>query len=259
MSENWAVCIGINRYDNLRPLDYARQDAEAVSAFFRDTAGFRNVYFLAEDAPVIKSDYGQSLQSKPTFGNLMRFLRVRFEQPFMQPSDNLWFFFAGHGRRERDQDYLLPLDVDPGNVEENGIPVRYVAERLRRSGAENVILLLDACRNEGSRDGQGRGWVSTGKEAQLRFARAAPPSFPTKSVSWDMERSPMVCWKGCAFTGNRTAQPLSGWTAIFRPGFRRSADCTASPGRRLAPLRSHCRNGISSCCRPSHFRKIWSP
>lgn len=157
MSENWAVCIGINRYDNLRPLDYARQDAEAVSAFFSDTARFRNVYFLAEDAPVLKADYGQSLQSKPTFGNLMRFLRVRFEQPFLQPSDNLWFFFAGHGRRERDQDYLLPLDVDPGNVEETGIPVRYVAERLRRSGADNVILLLDACRNEGSRDGQGVG------------------------------------------------------------------------------------------------------
>ncbi|TCL74656.1 SUMF1/EgtB/PvdO family nonheme iron enzyme [Rhizobium sp. BK251] len=157
MSQNLAVCIGINRYDNLKPLDYARQDAEAVSSFFSKEAGFKDVYFLAEDAPPLKSDYGQPLQSRPTFGNLMRFLRVRFEQPFMEPSDNLWFFFAGHGRRERDQDYLLPLDADPGNVEETGIPVRYVAERLRKSGAENVILLLDACRNEGARDGQGVG------------------------------------------------------------------------------------------------------
>ena len=157
MSENWAVCIGINSYDNLKPLDCARRDAEAVNGFFKDTLHFKNVYFLAEDAPQLRADYGQSLQSRPTFGNLMRFLRVRFEQPFLQPSDNLWFFFAGHGRRERDQDYILPLDADPGNVEETGIPVRYVVERLRRSGAENVILLLDACRNEGARDGQGVG------------------------------------------------------------------------------------------------------
>lgn len=157
MSENWAVCIGINSYDSLKPLDCARRDAEAVNDFFKDTLHFKNVYFLAEDAPPLKADYGQMLHSRPTFGNLMRFLRVRFEQPFLQPSDNLWFFFAGHGRRERDQDYILPLDADPGNVEETGIPVRYVVERLRRSGAENVVLLLDACRNEGARDGQGVG------------------------------------------------------------------------------------------------------
>ncbi|MGO4440410.1 SUMF1/EgtB/PvdO family nonheme iron enzyme [Rhizobium sp. RAF56] len=156
MNENWAVCIGINGYDNLKPLGFARQDAEAISTFFSQNA-FKTVYFLAEDAPPIQTDFGQPLLSRPTFGNLMRFLRVRFEQPFLEPSDNLWFFFAGHGRREREQDYLLPIDADPGDVVETGIPVRHVVERLRGSGAENVILLLDACRNDGARDGQGVG------------------------------------------------------------------------------------------------------
>ncbi|WP_168596333.1 SUMF1/EgtB/PvdO family nonheme iron enzyme [Rhizobium sp. SG570] len=157
MSENWAICIGINRYDNLKPLEYAQQDAQAMSDFFRASAHFSQVYYLAEDAPPLPSDFGSPLQSRPTFGNLMRFLRVRFEQPFLRPSDNLWFFFAGHGRREREQDYLLPIDADPGNVEETGISVQHIAERLKRCGADNVILLLDACRNEGARDGQGLG------------------------------------------------------------------------------------------------------
>src|SRR5262249_28999405 len=75
----------------------------------------------------------------------------------LKPSDNFWFFFAGHGRRDRDRDYIMPIDADPGNVEETAIPVSYVTERLRRCGAENVVLLLDACRNEGARDGQGVG------------------------------------------------------------------------------------------------------
>ncbi|MDE1992518.1 MAG: caspase family protein, partial [Rhizobiaceae bacterium] len=157
MSENWAICIGINRYDNLKPLEFAQQDAQAMSDFFQTTARFSRVYFLAEDAPPLPSDFGNPLQSRPTFGNLMRFLRVRFEQPFLRPSDNLWFFFAGHGRRERDQDYLLPIDADPGNVEETAISVRLVTERLKRSGADNVVLLLDACRNEGARGGEGLG------------------------------------------------------------------------------------------------------
>lgn len=128
-----------------------------MSDFFNTTAHFSRVYFLAEDAPPLPSDFGSPLQSRPTFGNLMRFLRVRFEQSFLKPSDNLWFFFAGHGRRERDQDYLLPIDADPGNVEETAISVRHVAERLKRSGADNVVLLLDACRNEGARSGEGLG------------------------------------------------------------------------------------------------------
>jgi formylglycine-generating enzyme required for sulfatase activity/uncharacterized caspase-like protein len=157
MSQNWAICIGIDRYDNLQSLQYAKRDAEALRDFFEKEAGFDKVYFFAEDAPPIQTDFGEPMRSTPSGGTLRRFLRVRFEQKFLKPSDNFWFFFAGHGRRERDRDYIMPIDADPGNVEETAIPVSYVTERLRRCGAENVILLLDACRNEGARDGQGIG------------------------------------------------------------------------------------------------------
>jgi formylglycine-generating enzyme required for sulfatase activity/uncharacterized caspase-like protein len=157
MSQNWAICIGIDRYDNLQSLQYAKRDAEALRDFFEKEAGFDKVYFFAEDAPPIPTDFGEPMRSMPSGGTLRRFLRVRFEQKFLKPSDNFWFFFAGHGRRERDRDYIMPIDADPGNVEETAIPVSYVTERLRRCGAENVILLLDACRNEGARDGQGIG------------------------------------------------------------------------------------------------------
>src|SRR3954449_5969935 len=157
MSQNWAICIGIDQYDNLQPLQYAKRDAEALRDFFQNEAGFDKVYYFAEDASPIPTDYGEPMRATPSGGTLRRFLRVRFEQKFLKPSDNLWFFFAGHGRRERDRDYLMPIDADPGNVQETAIPVSYVAERLRRSGAENVLLLLDACRNEGARDGQGVG------------------------------------------------------------------------------------------------------
>ena len=157
MSQNWAICIGIDRYDNLQSLQYAKHDAEALRDFFEKEAGFDKVYFFAEDAQPIQTDFGEPIRSLPSGGTLRRFLRIRFEQSFLKPSDNFWFFFAGHGRRERDRDYLMPIDADPGNVEETALPVSYVTERLRRCGAKNVLLLLDACRNEGARDGQGIG------------------------------------------------------------------------------------------------------
>ncbi len=157
MSQNWAICIGIDRYDNLQPLQFAKRDAEVLRDFFEKEVAFDKVYFFADDAPPIPTDFGEPIRSTPTGGTLRRFLRIRFEQKFLKPSDNLWFFFAGHGRRERERDYLMPSDADPGNVEETAIPVSLVTERLRRCGAENVILLLDACRNEGARDGEGIG------------------------------------------------------------------------------------------------------
>ncbi|HEV2098842.1 MAG TPA: caspase family protein, partial [Stellaceae bacterium] len=157
MSRNWAICIGIDRYDNLQSLRYPKRDAEALRDFLRNEAAFERVYFFAEDAPPIETDFGEPIRSTPTGGTLHRFLRIRFEQKFLKPSDNFWFFFAGHGRRERDRDYLMPSDADPGNVEQTAIAVSHVSERLRRCGADNVIILLDACRNEGARDGQGIG------------------------------------------------------------------------------------------------------
>jgi uncharacterized caspase-like protein len=30
MAKNWAICVGINQYDNLSPLNYAVRDAEAM-------------------------------------------------------------------------------------------------------------------------------------------------------------------------------------------------------------------------------------
>ena len=48
-------------------------------------------------------------------------------------------------------------DPHPDGIEETAIPLSYVSERLRRCGADNVVLLLDACRNEGSSKGIGLG------------------------------------------------------------------------------------------------------
>ena len=84
-------------------------------------------------------------------------MQAQFEQPLLKPGDNLWFFFAGHGMRHADKDYLMLADSDPSDIEHTAISVEYITERLRRSRADNVVLLLDACREESSRSGLGIG------------------------------------------------------------------------------------------------------
>ncbi|MGB3651281.1 MAG: SUMF1/EgtB/PvdO family nonheme iron enzyme [Rivularia sp. (in: cyanobacteria)] len=153
MGKNWAIAIGINNYDNLQPLKYAQRDAEEMQHWF-EGAGFDQVFLFTENSPKIGNP---PIATQPTYARFLRFLNVQFENTLLQPEDNLWFFFAGHGTRFKDQDYLMFLDSDPQAVDRTAISVDYVVQRLRRCGADNVVLLIDACRDEGSRSGLGIG------------------------------------------------------------------------------------------------------
>ena len=156
MGRNWAITIGINEYDNLRALQYAERDAESVRDFCLEL-GFEEVYFFAKNALPILGSNGAMIPADPTTSRLRNFLRRRFQGRPLGSGDTLWFFFAGHGKRQGERDYLMPIDSDPGDVTGTGLAVRDLAEVLRGSGAGNVILLVDACRDDGSRDGLGIG------------------------------------------------------------------------------------------------------
>ncbi len=143
-----AKLIGINQYENLPHLNYAKRDAEKMADWYEE-AGFEKVYLFTDDSPPI-TDASKPFPSRPTNSILRRFLRKRFDKEFLNPGDNLWFFFSGHGLRHEGKDYLMPCDADPHpeEIEQLAISFNYVSERLRRCGADNVILLLDACRDD---------------------------------------------------------------------------------------------------------------
>jgi formylglycine-generating enzyme required for sulfatase activity/uncharacterized caspase-like protein len=161
MGQNWAISIGINQYDNLQALNFAKRDAEAMAAWFREEAKFDQVFLFTADSPPISAN--TPIPTQPTYGQLQRFLQAQFEQPLLKPGDNLWFFFAGHGIRHADKDYLMLADSNPGDVISTAISVEYITRRLRRCGADNVVLFLDACRDEHGRyDRYGRHGLGIG-------------------------------------------------------------------------------------------------
>jgi formylglycine-generating enzyme required for sulfatase activity/uncharacterized caspase-like protein len=153
-AKNWAIVVGINQYANIGHLKYANRDAEAMAAFFR-SANFDRVFCFADELEITPEPDQRSTQ--PTSSGLVDFLHDRFttQTPPLKAGDNCWFFFAGHGKRLENRDCLLPQDYNPRipEHEKRAIPVELVREALLRSGADNVILLLDACRTEGDRDG----------------------------------------------------------------------------------------------------------
>jgi hypothetical protein len=53
MAKNWAIAIGINQYDNLKSLKYAKGDAEAMKAWCEQEGGFepQGLFLFTEDSP----------------------------------------------------------------------------------------------------------------------------------------------------------------------------------------------------------------
>ena len=151
MGRNHAISIGINKYDFLIPLKYAKRDAELMQEFLRG-ASFEQVFFFSDDSP----DF-HGIPTRPSRNNMRRFLRIISEKMVMETGDNLWFFFSGHGMQYDGRDYLMPCDGDAEDVEHTAISIDFVTECLRGCGAGNVILMLDACRYQGSKSGLGIG------------------------------------------------------------------------------------------------------
>ncbi len=183
MSKNWAIAIGINNYNpnNFKPLKYAKRDAASLRDFFQHEAKFDEVCFFSDDSPDLVRANAKKIPTQPTYGNLISFLHDRFEnKPFLSTGDNCWFFFAGHGEQHSNQDYLMPQDANPRAIERTAISVNYVRERLSRSGADNVILILDACRTEGSRAASGIGNES--QQGAITISSCSPTQ-----KSWEID------------------------------------------------------------------------
>ena len=142
---NWAIAIGVNQYDRLPSLKYAERDAQEMAAFWR-SIGF-------EFVQLFDSQQGDRLR-QPTRANVIELLGQIAANRSLKAGDNFWFFFSGHGMLDAEgRDYLMPMEASPRSVAETGIRVSYVVEQLRQCGADNVVLLLDACRDEGRSTG----------------------------------------------------------------------------------------------------------
>jgi uncharacterized caspase-like protein len=149
MAKNYAIVIGINKYARFDNLKYAKKDAENIRDFFDKDAEFDCVFFLSEDKSAIQLSDGESVSLKASFTDFHYFLDNVIKDVYLPEGDNFWFFFSGHGFCIDGKFYLAPTDGNP-NSYKTGIEIDEICRYLRRCGDGNVILIIDACRSEGS-------------------------------------------------------------------------------------------------------------
>jgi len=144
-SKRFALVIGVDEYEDsqINKLDGAANDAKAIVEALVQYAGFPR-----DQVKLITSD--QPVERKPTRNKILRWLS---NMRGAAPKDGLLLIaFAGHGIERGNQAYLLPSDAelsdDVSLLEESSINVDDMRKRILETGVGQVVMILDACRND---------------------------------------------------------------------------------------------------------------
>jgi TonB family protein len=143
-AKRFALVIGVSQYEDaqINKLEGASNDATSLAETLIDYGGFPSdqVILLASDQPS---------ERRPTRGNILR--RLSNLRASVPKDGLLLLSFAGHGIERDGRAFLLPSDGqvsgDISLVEETAINVDMVRNWIRQSGVAQVIVVLDACRN----------------------------------------------------------------------------------------------------------------
>ncbi|HEY0077428.1 MAG TPA: caspase family protein [Pyrinomonadaceae bacterium] len=144
-SKRFALVIGVDKYtadDQINPLVGAGNDARMLAKALTDYAGFP-----AENVIVLTSDAGAGKQ--PLRSSIYRAL-AGLKNLGIGRDGMLLVAFSGHGIEQNGKAFLLPADALSNRdlVEDFAIPVTALKEKIRETNAGQVILILDACRND---------------------------------------------------------------------------------------------------------------
>ena len=141
----FALIIGVDNYTDtqITTLGGSSNDARLLADALVRYGGFPldQVILLASDQPV---------ERRPSRGNILRRLS---NLATIVPKDGLLLFaFAGHGMERGGQAFLMPSDAqlsdDVNLLEQTAINVTQIREWIQKTAVQQVLLILDACRND---------------------------------------------------------------------------------------------------------------
>lgn len=144
-AKRWALIIGVDQYDDpqIGRLEGAATDARTLRDALIANAGF------PQDQVVVLAS-GEPAARWPTRVNILRRLTNLVNT---MPHDGLLLLaFSGHGIERDRHAYLLPKDSqlsdDPAFLEATAISLDWIRDRIESGRIDQVVVLLDACRND---------------------------------------------------------------------------------------------------------------
>ncbi|RWP51089.1 caspase family protein [Mesorhizobium sp.] len=132
-----ALVMGVEDYENLRPLRKPLSDARAVADALNEL-GFELVQSGEGSNFIANPKREEALEAREDFMGRVRDVDIAL------------FYFAGHGVQVDGRNYLLLKDSKVPQralLQDLTLPLEPIVERMRQR-ARNSIVILDACRND---------------------------------------------------------------------------------------------------------------
>ena len=133
---SWSVIIGINEYENIRPLRFAVQDAKEIRKLLISEFGFpkENVRILIDNEATL-NNIRDALYEIASMAN---------------EDDRILVYFAGHGETRSlksgiEKGYLIPTDGDLDKIFNTCLPMTEIKDIANETVAKHVLFLMDAC------------------------------------------------------------------------------------------------------------------
>ncbi len=219
----FALVVGIDRYGDYSSLGNLRgcvADAQAISKVLVERCGY------AAERVVALTDTQFRVP-----------IRRRIESLFqgLKPEDVVLFYFSGHGMRGPDgQDYLVPLDGDPNDPSHTMLSTQEVRELLRKSGAGQILMVMDCCRN-----------TADGRAASAR-------GFGERSVAAEKDARDLVVFQSCGPDEVSHELPDSNrgaYSSYLEEGLSGQADANGDGLVTVAELQTYVRDHVSDWAR----------
>lgn len=140
--ERWAICIGINDYEDRSIIDLkkARNDAKELGKVLKEYGQFDRVYVMTDDLNPRDEDY-------PKLMNVRR--KLDFLKGFIDPEDLVLFSFSGHGiANSEGEGFLVMADSYRQNIQGSSLKAKEIIQWLKEVKVKKSLLLLDACREQ---------------------------------------------------------------------------------------------------------------
>jgi len=145
-ADTWALLVGISNYQDpdISDLNYTVND---VTQFY-DALVDPNVCNASRDKVFLMTDDSIG-NSTPTHTNVVFRLGTLVSR--IKPEDTFIFYFSGHGMIREGKQYLLTINSDPRSLdtlEVSATSLEKVQSMLKKVKARQILIILDACRND---------------------------------------------------------------------------------------------------------------
>lgn len=134
-----SLIIGIDKYvhHSLDSLESSKRDANELNEILLNPkVGYSNF----RGSPII----GSNIPKDEVPRQKIRDTIIDFFNE-AKPSQNLLFYFSGHGIHDGDDIYLATPEVDPENPMKSGFSLLELTKCMERSPSKQIIGIIDAC------------------------------------------------------------------------------------------------------------------